>query len=121
MTFATRGIDFNAVHLLIASFLSAFMFSLFGFVVGALTRNFNQLLLYSIPFFILTGLPILALFGYGDLWYYALIPSTGGIGMLQAAFEEKSSWHTLFMYIHLLIWTAISWIIALKVTSRKLL
>ena len=121
MTFATRGIDFNAGHLLAASFLSAFMFSLLGFVVGALTRNFNQLLLYSIPFFVLTGLPVLALFGYGELWQYALVPSTGGIGIMQAAFEEKSGWHTLFMYIHLLVWTVISWIIALKVTSGKLL
>jgi fluoroquinolone transport system permease protein len=121
MAFATRGTDFNAFHLLPVAFLSAFMFALSGFTVGALTRNFNQLLLYSVPFFILTATPFLPLFGYGELAYYFLVPSAGGIGILQAAFEEKSPWFIAVMYMHLLTWTAISWVIALKVTSRKLL
>jgi fluoroquinolone transport system permease protein len=121
MAFATRGTDFNGFHLLTASFLSAFMFSCFGFAVGALCRNFNQLLLYSIPFFLLTGIPFLSLFGIGDKAHYAVIASTGGIGILQSAFEEKSSLHTLLMYVHLLTWTGISWVIALKMTAKGML
>jgi hypothetical protein len=121
MALATRGTDFNAIHLFTASFLSAGMFSLFGFAVGSLTRNFNQLLLHSIPFFIITGIPFLSLFGFGNLVYYMVIPSAGGIGILQSAFEEKPLWHTLVMYIHLLAWTAISWITAIRITASKLL
>lgn len=121
MAFATKGADFNLFHLLAAAFLSAFMFSLAGFAVGAFTRNFNQLLVYSVPFFVLTGLPFLSLFGFGELVHYFIIPSAGGIGVLQAAFEEKSFGHLFLMYGHLLLWTAISWIIASKVTVKKLL
>src|SRR5690606_14210742 len=84
LTIAARGLIFNGFYLFISVFLSAFMFSCLGLSIGALTRNFNQFLLYAIPILILTGLPFASLFGVGKSWYYLPLPSAGGIELLRS-------------------------------------
>ncbi len=118
MAFATHGLGFNYFHLFCATFISAFMFSCFGFAIGAVSKTFNQLLLYSIPFFIITALPFLALFDVGEPAYYFLIPSTGGLEILRSAFEPNSFLHNIGSYGQMLIWAAVSWWMAVKATTR---
>ncbi len=75
MAYATKGVYFNHIHLFIASFFSAFMFSCFGFAVSAVSGTFNQLLFYSIPFFIISAVPFFSVFKYGKIEYFLVIPS----------------------------------------------
>ena len=120
MALVTRGTDFNFIHLLLASFLTAFIFSGFGFAMSSVSKTFNQLLLYSIPFLIVSAIPFLPLFGFGKLEYFFVIPSAGGIGLLEAAFDPKPLSKLFFVYVHLAAWTWISWKIAVKATMKTL-
>jgi len=121
MTVAMKGWAFNPVHLILSTFLSAFLFSSFGFAIGALSKNFNQFLMYSIPFFIVAGLPLLPLFGIGRFVHFLLIPVTGGVAVMQAAFNEGTGLAVWSFYFHLLLWSAIGWWLAVKNAKRALL
>jgi len=120
MTIATRGMDFNWAHLLVGVFLSAFIFSLIGFSIGAMINGFNQLLIYSVPFLVLCAIPLLPVFGFGRPEYFFLLPSTGGIQLLRASFDEQDGIITLLSYGHLLAWTFTSWRVAVFVTGKKI-
>ncbi|GAA4453755.1 hypothetical protein GCM10023189_19280 [Nibrella saemangeumensis] len=120
MTIATKGLTFNGFHLAVSVFGSAFLFSCFGFAIGALTRSFNQFLLYSIPFFVVAALPFLPMFGVGQPLYFVLLPSTGGIELLQAAFTDQPIGYVLLLYGHLLLWMWLSWLLALRITQHQL-
>jgi hypothetical protein len=120
MTLATQGLSFNGVHLVVAVFLQAFIFSCFGFTVGSLSPAFNQFLAYSIPFLILTGAPLLALFNIGKPWYFVGIPSWGGLELLRTALAPGNAWATVGYYLHLGVWSLLSWWIMCTVTARQL-
>ena len=120
MAYATKGIYFNHIHLLFATFFSAFIFSCFGFAISAVSKTFNQLLFYSIPFFIISAVPFLSIFEYGEIEYFLLFPSAGGIGIIKASFDEVAFTRAVFLYVHLLCWSIISWWIAVKTVKQQL-
>lgn len=120
MAYATKGIYFNHIHLLFATFLSAFIFSCFGFAISAVSKTFNQLLFYSIPLFIISAVPFLPLFQYGEIEYFLLLPSAGGIGLIKASFEEVVFLRKFILYLHLFSWSFISWWIAVKTVKLQL-
>lgn len=121
MAFATKGIGFNPIHLFFSVFLSTAIFSFFGFIVATLSKSFNHFLFYSIPFLILCGLPFLPVFGYGNIWQFLLLPSTGGVILLKAGFDQEDTVTTIAMYLHLCFWSVVSGFIALKTMKGKLL
>lgn len=121
MAFATSGVAFNPFHLFCSSFLAAFIFCCFGFLAASYSRTFNQFLFYSIPFFILAGVPFLRLFDYGQVWYYLIFPSAGGIELLHSAFHEQDVLLNLLMYMHLLLWSLLAWLAAVKAAKAKLI
>lgn len=120
MAIVIKGWDFNAFHLFIATFLSAFIFCLFGFLAGTYAKNFNQLLAYCIPFLIIAGIPFAPLLGFGNLNWFFFIPSTGGVGLLKATFAEMQIMQIILMYIYLITWSLLSWILTKKITLKKL-
>lgn len=121
MALVMKGTGFNAFHLFNATFLSAFIFCLFGFMLASYAKNFNQLLAYSIPFLIISGIPFAPLLGLGKLAWFFMVPSTGGVGLLKAAFAEMPLSETILMYVYLVAWCLASWVLTQKVTLKKLI
>lgn len=121
MAIATKGLNFNGLHLFVSAFFSTFIFSYIGFCIGAIAKNFNQFLLYAIPILILTGAPFLILFGIGNVAYFLPLPSAGGIALLQASFEPKGLTYNLLMYVHLIAWSFIIWFFTNRITIRHFL
>jgi hypothetical protein len=120
MAVATNGFNFSFWHLTFAAFTSAFIFSALGFAIGAVSKTFNQLLLFSIPFFIFSGVPLLALFGYAPAVYLFFLPSTGGLELLRGSFENQPFLTYMLSYLHLIVWAVISWWVAVKITAKNL-
>lgn len=118
MAFATKGLAFNFFHLFVAVFLSTFIFSNCGLFVGTKANSFNQLLLYSIPIFIISGIPFLSLFNIGDPLFYTLIPSWGGIGLLNAAFNKYPMHLLILYYFHLLLFSYLFWRLAVRASLK---
>jgi fluoroquinolone transport system permease protein len=121
MAFAALGIDFNWFHLVISVFLTTFLFSAAGFAIAAISRGFNEFLLYSIPFFIISALPFLPLFGIGRIFYFFLLPTTGSLFILKSAVISPDPWILLLMYFHLILWTALSWRLVVRVTQKRMI
>jgi fluoroquinolone transport system permease protein len=121
MALATNGFNFNLAHLVLSVFLSGFIFASLGFVIGANSKNFNQFLLYSIPFLILAGLPFLRLLGIGEIYYFAWLPSTGGIELLYSAIDGANGWQDVLMISHLLIFCYLSWKLCIRTVQKKML
>ncbi|MBR9999638.1 MAG: hypothetical protein KFF73_11740 [Cyclobacteriaceae bacterium] len=119
MAIATRGLDFNVFHLVISVFFSSFLFSAVGFAVAALSRGFNEFLLYSVPFFIISAIPMLYMFGIGEIMYFIPLPTTGCIEILRASFTSLNSWYLLIMYCQMFIWAVISWRVVVRVTQKR--
>ena len=120
LALVANGSGFNYMHLILGSFFSAFIFSCFGFSIAAISRSFNQLLFYSIPFFIISGIPFFPVFGYGYLETFFFIPSTGGIGLMEASFDTKPFSKLIYLYLHLVGWAFMSWRIAMIITPKRL-
>ena len=121
MAFAIRGIYFNWFHLIFSVFLSSFLFSSAGFTMAALSRGFNEFLFYSIPFFIVSAVPLLNLFGIGEILYYVFLPTTGAIEILRGSLTPLKSWYLIFMYVQLIFWTVVSWRLVIKITQKRML
>jgi fluoroquinolone transport system permease protein len=121
MALVILGLGFNPVHLFMGTFFSTFLFCLIGFVAGAYSKNFNQLLAYAVPFMIIAGMPFGPLFGYGKLAWFFFIPSTGGVGLLLAAFTEMPFAEVALMYFYLAAWCFIGWKISVKLILKTLI
>jgi hypothetical protein len=121
MVLATRGLAVHWVPLLAGVFFSAFTFSYAGFAIGALSRNFNYFLLYSLPLFLLTGLPFLGIFNVTDPVLWAWVPTFGGISLLQKAFYGPSVPGGGWLYLHLIVWCYLSYRIGTYLTQKTLL
>jgi fluoroquinolone transport system permease protein len=119
MALATVGMNFNVLHLVISVFLSSFIFSSTGFTLAAISRGFNGFLMYSIPFFIISAVPLLYMFGIGDIMYYIPFPTTGCIEVLRASFIPLNAWYVLIMYCQMIVWSVIAWRMAVKVTQKR--
>jgi fluoroquinolone transport system permease protein len=119
MAVATRGLDFNVIHLSLSVFLTSFMFGSAGFTVAALSRGFNEFLSFSIPVFIISAIPLLRLFGIGRILYYIIIPTTGSIEILRGSFIPLNQWYLIIMYSLLICWTVFFWQIVIKVTKNR--
>jgi fluoroquinolone transport system permease protein len=119
MAMATMGLDFNIFHLFFSVFFSSFIFSAAGFTLAALSRGFNEFLLYTIPFFWITAIPLLYMFGVGDILIYIPFPTTGCIEVLRASFIPMNAWYLLMMYCQMIIWVVIAWRMAIKVTQKS--
>ncbi|MGK7389110.1 MAG: fluoroquinolone export ABC transporter permease subunit [Candidatus Cyclobacteriaceae bacterium M2_1C_046] len=118
MTIATRGFDFNPAHLFAGTFLSTFMFACCGFIVGALVKTFNQLLIYSVPIFILSAIPFLYIFGVGESYYSIIIFTWGGIQLLKASLIPEQGALVGIYYLHLIIFTFIFWKLTIHVSKK---
>ncbi len=121
MTITIRGFDFNFLQLFGSVVLSALMFCCMGFIVGAVSKTFNQFLMLSIPVFIITAIPFLPLFGIGKYGYTAFIPSAGGIEILRGAFETQSIFFTFLIWITAVFWALAMWFFAVKIVKSKML
>ena len=121
MALAARGLDFNWFHLIFSVFLSSFLFSSAGFSLAALSRGFNEFLLYSIPFFIISAVPFLHLFGIGDLIYFVFLPTTGSIEILKGALSSLNPLYLIFMYVHLIFWTILGWQLVIRITQKRMI
>jgi fluoroquinolone transport system permease protein len=121
MAVAARGFEFNVFHLVFAVFLSSFIFSSTGFALAAISSGFNGFLMYSIPFFILSAIPMLYMFGIGDILYFIPFPTTGCIEVLRSAFVPMNAWYLLMMYSQMIIWAVIAWRMTVKITLNGLL
>lgn len=118
MAIATKGMAFNPVHLFAATFSSTFIFACCGFIVGATANSFNQLLLYSVPIFILLAVPFLGIFGVGETYYYMIIPAWGGIHLLQASFIAEPITLVILYYLHLIIFAFIFWKLCIQLNKK---
>ncbi len=121
MAISARGFDFNWFHLVFSVFLSSFLFSSIGFTMAAISRGFNEFLFYSIPFFIVSAVPLLYLFGIGEIIYFVFLPTTGSIEILKGSLIPLKSWYLMIMYVQLIFWTVISWRLVMKVTQKRML
>lgn len=121
MALAARGFELNWFHLVVSVFFTSFLFSSAGFVLASLSAGFNQFLLYSIPFFIVSAIPFLPLFGFGKILYFILLPTTGSVVILKASMESSNDWNLIPMYVHLFIWTAISWRLVVRITQKRMI
>ena len=119
MSLATVGFDFNVLHLVFSVFLSSFIFSSTGFAIAALSRGFNEFIIFTIPFSIIAAVPLLYMFGVGDILYFIPFPTTGCIEVMRASFVPLNAWYLLMMYSQMIIWAVISWRMALKVTLKS--
>lgn len=121
MAIAASGINFNWFHLVFSVFLSSFLFSSVGFTMAAISRGFNEFLFYSIPFFIVSAIPFLSLFGIGENIYYIFLPSMGSIELLKGSLTPLNWWYLMIMYFQLIIWTVVSWRLAVKITLKRMI
>ena len=118
---AVRGTGYGWMDLLAGTFLSTFLFAGLGFAVGSKSRNFNEMLLYSIPLLILSGLPLLPMAGLGTALHFLPFPSTGGLGLLQQALGLPVALSRWGLYAHLLLFNALAWAWAFRLTQKQLL
>lgn len=121
MVLATRGLAIHWVPLLTGVFFSAFTFSYTGFSIGALSRNFNYFLLYSLPVFLLTALPFLGIFGVTDPVLWVWVPTFGGITLLHTAFYGPPVAGDWWLYLHLIIWCYLIYRTGTYLTRKTLL
>jgi len=120
MAWSTRGNDFNYLPLFISVFLSTAMFSMLGFAISAMCRDFNRFLVYSMGFLIVAAVPFASVFGIGKAEYYSWVPTMGGIWLLESAFDlRKMEMFYFVMYAHLGFWTVTSAVISGFITRQK--
>ncbi len=120
MALSTQGFGFNWLHLIFAVFGTGFIFCLAGFIIASRSKNFNQFLMYSIPIFMISGVPLMTIFGFGNLLYFMPLPTTGGIGLLQATFQLVAWGNVIVCYVHLIIWSVICWRMVVFVTLKQI-
>lgn len=114
------GSEVNYIHLAISSFFATFIFAALGFAIGAVAKNFNSFLIYSMPIFILSGIPFFWVFGIGSLWWYFLLPISGGVGVLYGSVATVEPMLLFASYLQMAVFCALCWAIAKRVTSKKL-
>ena len=114
-----HGFDFQVLHLTFATFCNTFILALLGFSVGAISKNINQFILYSVPLLILVALPFLPLFDIGNRWLFCLFPSFGGVELIyQSLVSPSSLWLTTAAYLNILLWLGISWKLVIHITKK---
>lgn len=106
MASAMYGFSFNWFHLAAGVFMSSAMLTAAGFIIVSSAGSFNMFLLYSVPFFILTGFPFLQFAGVGGSFTYILIPTWGGVGILRASVEAVPVNLLTAYYLHCMVSTA---------------
>jgi fluoroquinolone transport system permease protein len=121
MSLSGAGLGVNYVHLIMGTFFSTFIFSSLGFAVGSISKNFNMFLMYSIPLFILSAVPFFGMFGIGNMYWYALFPSTGGVGLIYAAFVPAGWAQVVFLYAQIGLFSYLCWLVCVRTVTRKML
>jgi hypothetical protein len=120
MALAAGGVHLNWFHLVFSVFLTTFLFSAAGFTLASLSSGFNQFLLFSIPFFIISAIPFLPLFGIGRVLYFIFLPTMGSVVILKASMGSPNGWYLIAMYVHLIFWTTLSWLLVVRITQKRM-
>ncbi|MCB0579869.1 MAG: ABC transporter permease [Phaeodactylibacter sp.] len=106
MAFAGYGWRFHYLYFAAGIGLTASLYTLLGLAAVASCRNFNQYLLRMAGILVPTALPFLNFFEITDtLWWY-LLPSQGGLLLLEAAFLPAEGWQIIYGFLYLLLWNA---------------
>ena len=121
MAIATKGMDFEIGHLFVIVFLATFMFACFGFTLAAFAKTLNRLLVYMIPWFVVCGIPVVLLFGVEKQLFMWLLPTTGLVELLKASLSQAAVSSFPFAYLHLIVYTILTWIIMVKVTTKRMI
>lgn len=102
------GYGFRIAYLpfVVGTFGTSVLFVWLGCVIAHRSDGFNAYLIRSVAFFILAGLPLLALFEVWDTPLLYLIPSFPGMLLLQASFEPLADWQYFYSYLYLFVATA---------------
>ncbi len=116
MAIAIRGLHFDGVRLLLGVGGATLLFAGLGFLLGARSLTFNQFLMYAIPFLVVMGVPFLALFDIGDMLWYQVFPSAGGLGLIKSAFVPGPLWKDGIYLLQLLAWNWLVWRYARRLT-----
>ena len=106
MALAGHGWAFQYFYFIAGIGLTASLYTLLGMAAVASCRNFNQYLLRVAGILLPTSLPFLNFFGITyTLWWY-LLPSQGGLLLLEAAFLPVDGWRIAYSLLYLGLWNA---------------
>lgn len=120
MAAAAMGTQVNYFHLILSTFFSSFIFTCLGFTLGAVAKNFNSFLMYSIGVFMVLAVPILWVFDIGNFWWFLVFPITGGVGTLYGSVASVAPKILFAAYIQLGVFSYLSWLLAKHITMKKL-
>lgn len=119
ITIWTKGFQAQWLHLIMGTLFSTIIFTQAGLAIGAISKNFNQFILYAVPFLLVGALPFLPIFGLGSRWLFCFMPSYGGLEILYASFNPSETGLITAGYLNLIIWSLISWFTADRITKQN--
>ena len=119
MVFTGYGWDFQYLYFIAGISLTAFLYTLLGIAAVASSKNFNQYLLRVAGILVPTALPFLNFFEITQtLWLY-LLPSQGGLLLLEAAFLPVEGWQIAYSLLYLMAWNVLAFMLAVRGLNKR--
>ncbi|TNE81281.1 MAG: hypothetical protein EP332_03945 [Bacteroidetes bacterium] len=109
MNLAAIGIDFNFVHFILGVAGTSALFVMAGLYLGFGAKGFNQFLMRSLGFLMLSALPFLAYFQLIPDVYLVWLPMYAGMKMIDAAYHSLDWYYLVYAYGYLGFSLYIAW------------
>ena len=120
MATAAVGTAFNFLHFTMATVLTTFMFTFFGFMMVAGETTFNRYILKAAGLLILMAIPFLGYFGMVSRTWFLWMPTQPAIDLFSASFaEDTPAGIILYAYMALVFWVCLTFYLSRKMIEKS--
>ncbi len=113
MIIAAYGLDFNILHFLFASTLTAVMLSFIGFIAVAGETSINRFILRVLAVVLFLSIPFFGYFGVVSNYWFVLFPSTPALALFDLSFSESTRFvDLLWPYLGTTFWVILAYFLA---------
>ncbi len=117
---AVYGPSFNWLWFVLGIGLTAFVFTLLGFVAVARFDTLNTYFMTAILYLTPLSLPLLDFFGIVEHPLFYLFPTQASLVLITAAFEAVPAWEVGYAVGYLVVWTVLSYVLAHQAFVRHI-
>jgi len=121
IAFATFGLTFNPLKLVVGISLSSIFFTLLGLGIVVRVRTLNGYLLLSPLYMTIFFLPVLETAGVFSTPLFYLLPGKASLVLIEGAFRSLSGWEVLYAFSTMGVWIALAYRFAYRSFYRHVI